>query len=72
MTLPQNRKTIPQAGIVYGKCDTELKSPTLQCQSCTKCCHQTCVEMPLYEMVKYARSIIKFQCKQCTEQFLVL
>ena len=32
--------------------------------------HPTCAEMPLYYMVKYAPSIIKFQWKQCTEQFL--
>ena len=27
--------------------------------------------MPLYYMVKYARSTLKFQCKQCTDQLLV-
>ena len=25
------------------------------------------LSMPLYYMVKYSRSIIKFECKQCTE-----
>ena len=68
MTLPQNRKAIPQAGIVCGTCDTEFISPALQCQSCTKCYYPTCAEMPLYYMVKYAPSIIKLQCKQCTEK----
>ena len=70
MTLPQNRKAVPQAGIVCGTCDTEFKSPALQYQSCTKCYHQTCAEMPLYYMVKYARLTIKFQCKQLTEQLV--
>ena len=70
MTLPQNRKAIPQADIVCGKCDTEFKSPALQCQSCTKCYRPTCVKITLYYMVKYARSKIKFQCRQCTEQSL--
>ena len=70
MALPQNRKAIPQAGIVCGTCDTEFKSPALQCQSAIKCYHQTLAEMPLYYMVKYAQSTIKFQCKQCTEQLV--
>ena len=38
--------------------------------SCTKCYDPTCAEMPLYYMVKYARSTIKFQCKQFTEQLV--
>ena len=70
MTLTQNRKAIPHAGIVCGTCDTEFKSPALQCQSCTKCYHPTCAEMTLYYMVKYAQSTIKFQCKQRTEQLV--
>ena len=70
MILPQNRKAIPQAGIVCGTCDTEFKSPALQCQSFTKYYHPTCAEIPLYYMIKYAQSTIKFQCKQCTEQFV--
>ena len=37
MTLPQNRKDIPQASIVCGIFNTEFKSPALQCQSCTVC-----------------------------------
>ena len=55
MTQPQNRKAILQAGIVCGTCDTEFKPPALQCQSCTKCYHPTCAEMPLYYKVKYAQ-----------------
>ena len=70
MTLPQNRKAIPEAGIVCATGDTEFKSAALKCQSCAKCYHPTCAEMPLYYMVIYARSIIKFQCKQCTEQLV--
>ena len=70
MILPQNRKTIPQAHIVCGTFNTEFKSPALQCQNCTICYHPTCDEMQLYYMVKYARSAIKFQCKQCTEQLV--
>ena len=70
MTQPQNRKAIPQAGIVCGTCDTEFRSPALQCQSCTKCYPPTCAEIPLYYMVKYARSTIQFLCKQCTEQLV--
>ena len=70
MTQPQNRKAIPQAGIVCGTCDTEFRSPALQCQSCTKCSHPTCAKIPLYHMVKYAQSTIQFPCKQCTEQLV--
>ena len=70
MTLTQNRKAIPQADIVCGTGNTDFKSPTLQCQNSTKCYHPTCAEMLLYYMVKYAQSIIKFQCKQCTEQLV--
>ena len=70
MTMPKNRNAIPQAGIVCGTCDTEFKSAALQCHSCTKCYHPTCAEIPLYYMVKYARSTIEFQCKQCTEQLV--
>ena len=76
MTLPltltqtQNQKAIPQTDIVCGTCDIEFKSPALQCQTCTKCYLPTCAEMPLYYMVKYARSTIKFQCNQCTEQLV--
>ena len=69
MTLPQNQNAIPQTGIVCGICDTEFKSLALQCHSCTKCYHPTCAKTPHY-MVKYARSIIEFQCKQCTEQLV--
>ena len=70
MTLTQNRKAIPQAGIVCGTCDTEFRSPALQCQSCTICYHPTCAEIPLYYMVEYAQSTIQFLCKQCTEQLV--
>ena len=70
MTLPQNRKAIPQAGLVCGTCDTECESPSLQCQCGTNCYHSTCAEIPLYYIVKYARSTIQFLCKQCTEQLV--
>ena len=70
MILPQNRKAIPQAGIVCGTCDTKFRSPALQSQSCTKCNHPTCAEILLYYMVKYVRSTIRFLCKQCTEQLV--
>ena len=70
MTLPQNRKAILQVGIVCGTCDTEFKSPARQCHSCTKCYHPTCAKIPLYYIVKYARSTIKFHGKQCTEQLV--
>ena len=53
-----------------GTCDTEFTSLAVQCQICTKCYHPTCAKMPLHYMVKYARSIIKFICKQCTEQLV--
>ena len=70
MILPQNRKAIPQADIVCDTYNTEFKSPALKGQNCTICYHPTCAEMPLYYMVKYALSAIKYQCKQCTEQLV--
>ena len=70
MILSQNRKAIPQADIVCGTCNTEFKTLALQCHNCTICYHPTCAEMPLYYMGKYARSAIKFQCKQCTKQLV--
>ena len=47
--------------IVCGTFYTEFESPGLRCQSCTKCYHPTCAEMPLYYMIKYLRSTMKFQ-----------
>ena len=70
LALPQNRKAILQTDIVCGTFYTEFKSQAQQCQSCTTCYHPTCAEIPLYYMVKYERSTIKFQCKQYTEQFV--
>ena len=70
MILPQNRKAIHRADIVCGTSNRVFKSPALQRQTCTICYHPTCAEMRLYYMVKYARTTIKFQCKQCTEQLV--
>ena len=69
MMLPQNQ-AISQADLVCVMCNTEFKSLAMQCQSCKRCHHPTCAEMPLYYMVKYARLTIKFQWKQCTEQLV--
>ena len=65
--MAQNRRATAPNDVVCGTCNAEFKSPALQCQNCNICHHPASAEMPLYYMVRYARSTIKFQCKQCTE-----
>ena len=65
--MAQNRRATPPSDAMCGTCNAEFKSPALQCQNCNIYYHPACAEMPLYYMVRYARSTIKFQCKQCTE-----
>ena len=62
------RSSTPPNEILCGDFQAEFKSPALQCKTCKISYHPTCAKIPLYYMVRYARSSVSFVCKQCTEK----
>ena len=48
---------------------SEFTSPALQSRKCNIYYHPTCAGMPLYYMVRNARSTLTFECKECTKKW---
>ena len=63
------RSSTPPKETLCSDFQAEFKSPALLCKTCKISYHPTCAKMPLYYMVKYARSTVSFECKQYTEKW---